>query len=125
MQINKPIIGKVFIKDLLIRCHIGINEEEQRNEQDIIINIELTGNLGDGIATDNLSKTVDYLPVYHHILELGKHSRFSLIETLGNAIADYSLAFNPKVQQVIVGVEKPHRFNFINSVGIQILRQRE
>lgn len=125
MSISKPVAGKVFIKDLLIRCHIGINEEEQRDPQDILINVELTGNLGDGVASDNLAKTIDYVPVYYHILDLSTRSRFNLIETLGNAIAEYSLSCNPRIQRVVVRVEKPHRFSFLESVGIEIARERE
>ena len=124
MQINKPVAGKAFIKGLLVRCHIGINEEEQKNAQDILINVELTTDMSDAIATDDLSKTADYVPAYWHILEIAQNSRYNLIETLGNAVAEYCFSYNNRIQTVTVRVEKPHRFPFLQSVGIEITRSR-
>jgi len=117
--------GKVFIKDLLVRFQIGINAEEKREPQDILINVEFVTDPAEAIESDDINKTVDYRPVYYHILELTKTSQFNLIETLANTIADYSLAFNNRVQQVVVKIEKPHRFNFLQSVGVEIVRSRE
>ncbi|MBI2037390.1 MAG: dihydroneopterin aldolase [Candidatus Magasanikbacteria bacterium] len=118
-------LGKIFIKDLLVRCQIGINEEEKKEMQDILINVELAADVIEAIADDDLNKTVDYRPVYRYILELAGTSRFGLIETLASAIGDYSLAFNPRVRYVMVRVEKPNRFNFLKSVGIEISRTRK
>lgn len=118
-------LGKIFIKDLLVRCHIGINDEEKQEPQDIMVNVEITADVASSIAYDDLSKAVDYRPVYTHILEIAKTSRFNLIETLADTIADYAMVFNPIVQSVIVKIEKPHRFDFLQSVGVEVTHSRE
>jgi FolB domain-containing protein len=117
--------GTVFIKDLLTQFHIGIDEEERRKPQDILINIELSTDMTEAVKYDTLEKTVDYQPVYKYVLELTETSRFTIIETLANTIANYSLVFNPRVQQVRVSIEKPRRINSLRSVGIEIIRIRE
>ncbi len=113
-------MGKIFIKDLLVRCHIGINEEEKKEPQDIIVNVELAADVTEAIADDDLDKTVDYRPIYWYILELAETSRFVLIETLANTIAQHSLSYNRRIQKVVVKIEKPNRFNFLKSVGVEI-----
>lgn len=117
-------LGKIFIKDLLVRCHIGINDQEKQEPQDILVNVEITADIASSIAYDDLNKTVNYRPVYKHILELAKTSRFNLIETLGDNIADFAMRFNPIVKSVNVKIEKTHRFDFLQSVGIEITHAR-
>ena len=38
-------MGKIFICDLLARCLIGVNPEERREKQDVVINVTLTADL--------------------------------------------------------------------------------
>ncbi len=118
-------LGKIFIKDLLIPCHIGTSDKEKNKLQDILINVELTADITEAVATDDINKTVNYHPIYLYILELAKTSQFTLLETLANTIADYVLVNNERVQQATVRVEKPHKFKFIKSVGVEIIRTRE
>lgn len=115
-------LGKIFIKDMLIPYHIGTSEKEKNKLQNILINVELTADTNKAITDDDINKTVDYTPIYKYILGLAKTSRFTLIETLAAAIADYSLDYNKLIQQATVRVEKPHKFNFIKSVGVEVTR---
>ncbi len=118
-------LGKIFIKNLSVRCHIGINEEEQKELEDILINVEMQADVAEAIAADDLNRTIDYRPIYWYILELANTSRFGLIETLASTIAQHCLAFNQRVQHVMVRIEKPHRFSFLQSVGVEITSARE
>lgn len=115
-------LGKIFIKDLLIPCHIGTSEKEKNKPQDILINIELTADTDEAVAGDDINKTVDYYPIYLYILEIAKTSQFTLLETLAHTITNYILINNGRVQQATVRVEKPHKFKFIKSVGVEITR---
>lgn len=117
-------LGKIFIKDLLVRCRIGINEEEKQAPQDILINVELVAEVAPAIASDNIADTVDYRPVYHEILRLAENSRFDLVEKLAGAIADTALGLDARIAKVLVRVEKPHRFPFLQAVGVELEKSR-
>ncbi len=116
--------GKIFIKDLLVRSRIGINEEEKREPQDLLINLELTADVSPAIASDNINEAIDYRPIYHGILKLAEASRFDLVEKMGSEVAHLALRLDTRVQSVLVRIEKPHRFPFIKSVGVEFTISR-
>ncbi len=39
-------MDKLLIKDLRARCVIGVTEEERREKQDVIVNIQVTFRIG-------------------------------------------------------------------------------
>jgi FolB domain-containing protein len=53
---------RVQIKDLFLRTIIGINEEERRNRQDVLINIILYADTRAAGASDDISDAVNYIP---------------------------------------------------------------
>ena len=66
---------RIFIRDLALRCIIGIFPEERREKQDIIINVILEADLTPAAASDQLADTVDYKALKKKILALvdGEH----------------------------------------------------
>lgn len=38
-------MDRILIKDLLVRCIIGVSEEERREKQDVVINVALSADL--------------------------------------------------------------------------------
>ena len=53
-------MDKIFIKDLFLRCIIGINPEERTKKQDIIINVTLHADLASAGKSDDIEDTIDY-----------------------------------------------------------------
>jgi FolB domain-containing protein len=116
-------MDKILIQDLLVRCIIGINEEERREKQDVIVNITLTADLARACASDNFKDTVDYRAIKKRVFGMVETSQFFLIEALAEKIAGLCLEY-PGVRAVKVLVEKPSALRFARSVGVEIVREK-
>lgn len=116
-------MDKIFIRDLALRCIIGIYPEERREKQDVVINVEMHADLRAAGRSDDLKDTVDYKSIKKAILKLVEGSAFQLIESLAERIADIALA-NEKVEQVIVTIDKPGALRFARASAVEITRTR-
>ena len=56
---SKP-LDKIYIRDLSIRCIIGIFPEERTKRQDVLINVVMHADLAKAGQTDSIDDTVDY-----------------------------------------------------------------
>jgi dihydroneopterin aldolase/D-erythro-7,8-dihydroneopterin triphosphate epimerase len=115
---------KIYIRDLAIRCIIGVNQEERTEKQDVIINVILFTDTRKAGQTDVLEDSVDYKNVKKTILSLVENSEFLLIEKLADEIAKVCLD-DSKVQRVNVTVDKPGVLRYTRSVAVEIARTRE
>lgn len=116
-------MDRILISDLLVRCIIGVGEEERRERQDVIINLSLSTDLSKAGRSDNFDDTVDYRDLKKRIVNMAEHSTYRLVEALAEAIADICL-MHPAVLQVQVRVEKPGALRFAKTVGVEIMRDR-
>ena len=115
---------KIYIRDLSIRCIIGVNEDERTEKQDVVINVILFTDTRKAGQTDALEDSVDYKKVKKAILSLVESSEFLLIEKLADEIAKICLD-DSKVQKVNVTVDKPGALRYTRSVAVEIVRTRE
>lgn len=116
-------MDKIFIRDLALRCIIGIYPEERREKQDVIINVEMHCDLRKAGNSDDLNDTVNYKSIKKAILKLVEESSFNLIESLAENIAAIALA-DEKVQQVVITIDKPGALRFARSSAVEITRKR-
>jgi len=114
---------QIQIKDLLLRAILGINEEERRNRQDVLINITLHADTRAAGRSDGIADAVNYRTLTKRIIALMEDSQFYLVEKLAAEIAALCLD-DPRVEQVDVQVEKPGALRFARSVGVEIQRTR-
>jgi len=114
---------RILIKDLMLRCVIGLGEEERREKQDVLINLILWADLRNAAASDSIKDAVDYSALKKRIITLVEGSQYHLAETLADRIASLCLE-EAAVQQVQVTVEKPTALRFAHSVGVEIIRSR-
>jgi len=117
-------MDKIFIRELALRCIIGIYPEERREKQDIIINVEMHCDLRAAGRSDDLNDTVDYKAIKKAILKLVEESHFQLIESLAENVANLALA-DPKVKRVVVTIDKPNALRFAKSSAVEITRPME
>lgn len=116
-------MDRIFIRELALRCIIGIYPEERREKQDIIINVEMQCDLRKAGRSDDLNDTVDYKAIKKAILKLVEESSFQLIESLAEKISDIALA-DDKVEQAVVSIDKPGALRFAKSSAVEITRVR-
>jgi FolB domain-containing protein len=116
-------IDRILIKDLLVRCVLGLNAEERREKQDVLISVALFTDLTKAGRTDRSEDTVDYRAVKKDILAVVDDSQYHLAEALAERVAETCLA-HLAVQRVQVTVEKPGALRFARSVAVEIDRSR-
>lgn len=114
---------QIQIKDLLLRTIIGINEEERRARQDVLINMVLYADTRAAGASDDIEDGVNYRTITKRVIKLVEESRFYLVEKLAAEIAATCLE-DPRVEAASVRVEKPGALRFARSVGVEIQRTR-
>lgn len=116
-------MDRVLISDLQARCIIGVNAEERREKQEVLINLALLTDLRRAGESDRFEDAVDYRALKKRVLGLVEGSDYQLVEALAEAVAGVCLE-DRRVQQVVVRVEKPSALRFARSVGVEITRVR-
>ncbi len=114
---------QIHIADLLLRTIIGINAEERRDRQDVLVNIVLYTDTRRAGETDDINDAVNYRTLAKRVIHLVENSQFYLIEKLAAEIAALCLD-DPQVERARVTVEKPGALRFARSVGVTIERSR-
>lgn len=116
-------MDRILIKQLLVRCILGVGDDERRDKQDVLINVVLFTDLARASQSDRPEETVDYRAVNKDILAAVDGSQYHLVEALAERVAETCLA-HAGVQRVQVTVEKPGALRFAASVGVEIERSR-
>lgn len=120
---SDPPLDAIHIRDLRLRCIIGIFPEERREKQDVVINVTMYADLRQASRSDRIEDTIDYKSVKLRIVEMIEKSQFLLVERLAEEIAGLCLQA-PLVHRVTVTVDKPAALRFARSVAVEITRGR-
>lgn len=113
--------GKIILDRLEIECLIGIFDWEREIKQKVLISFELYCDTGPAAMADNIDLAVDYKAVSKAIISLVEPSRFFLIETMAEKIAEICLGFRG-VNKAIVTVAKPGAIRGSKNISVQIER---
>jgi FolB domain-containing protein len=116
-------MDSIHIRDLTLRCIIGIYPRERKVKQDVVINVTLEGDLRKAGRSDRIADTINYKDVKKSILRLVEGSSFNLIETLAERIAATCLATRG-VKQATVTVDKPGALRYARSVAVEVKRKK-
>lgn len=117
-------VNTLYIRDLRIRCIIGVRPKERRRKQNVLISLELQCVPLAGRHTDELEDTVDYSALSRKIITMAEASSYQLIEALAEAVCGLCLE-DVSVTGVMVRVEKPGAISAAKTVGVEIRKQRE
>ena len=116
-------MDKIYVRDLALRCVIGVFPEERNIKQDVLINLMLETNMLTSSVTDDLNDTVDYKGLKKRIVEVVEASDCQLIERLAELVAEVCLA-TAHVHAVTVTLDKPGALRYARSVAVEIYRTR-
>jgi FolB domain-containing protein len=117
-----PVRDKIIIRDLLLRCIIGVNEWERRDKQDVLIDLVIFTNVEDEGSSDDPAIILNYRSLTKAIIAHVEASQYKLVEALATSIARICCV-DFKATKVIVRVEKPGALRFARSVGVEIERE--
>ena len=117
-------MDQVFIRDLVARGIIGINDWEREKPQEILINIVLFTDLRRAGESDDIADSVNYRTVAKRVLAHTETIQRKTVEALAADLARICLE-EAGVSRARVRVEKPGAVRFSHSVGVEIERARE
>jgi FolB domain-containing protein len=117
-------MDKILITDLLIRGVIGISEREREQPQDIMVNLVIFADISIAGQTDDVEDSINYRTVAKAVLAHTEKIKRYTVEALATDIANLCLE-DPRVQKVLVRVEKPGAVRFSRSVGVEIERSQK
>ncbi|NLC09293.1 MAG: dihydroneopterin triphosphate 2'-epimerase [Gammaproteobacteria bacterium] len=119
----KPGLAKIRIKNLRLRTYIGINDDEIRNKQDVLINITLVYRAKDAVISNNIEDALNYRSICKTVIALVESKSFALLERLTQEVLDCVMNFE-RVEFAEVEIDKPHALRFSESVSITLTAQR-
>lgn len=96
----------ISLKGIRATGHHGVYEDERRDGQEFIADVELGVSTRRAAATDNVADTVHYGEFAEQVAAILAGPPVNLLETLAERIADAALAYDI-VDTVAVTVHKP------------------
>lgn len=118
---NDDLYDRIFVRDLILDCHIGVYEEEKGVTQKVGFSIEAA------VAPDVTSRhdQIAEVPSYDNLIEAVKttlaEGHINLVETMSEHIAAQVLE-DPRIVWVRVRIDKLERGP--GAVGVEIVRPR-
>lgn len=119
-----PTWDRIHIRDLHLRCVIGIYQEERRAKQDVVINVTLYADCRAAGQSDRIEDTVDYKAIKKRVIDMVEASDYCLVERLAERITELCLE-DKRVHAARVVVDKPGALRFARSVAVEIVRTRD
>ena len=111
----------IFVTDLRVETIVGIWEWERQVPQTVRIDLEMAADIRRAAASDSIEATLDYRAVAKRVAEFVAESRYKLIESMAEGIADVIVG-EFDVPWVKVSVHKPWAVRGSKDVGIVIER---
>jgi dihydroneopterin aldolase len=111
---------RVFIRDLVLTCRIGVHQHERVANQRIRLNLDLSV-ADQGPMDDDLEKVVCYGELMTGIRHVVGAGHVNLVETLAERLAAMCLE-DARVRSARVRIEKLDVFSEAESVGVEIER---
>ena len=118
-------MDKIILKGIRFHGYHGVVETERQIGQKYEIDLELMTDLSAAGKTDDLTHTIDYAQVVELVIEIGTQQSFQLFETIGETIAEATLA-RFQVDEVRITVKKlsPPIEPRLTYAGVEIHRKQ-
>ncbi|MBI3309573.1 MAG: dihydroneopterin aldolase [Candidatus Melainabacteria bacterium] len=132
LQDNKTIleekintITRINVENIPCYCGIGIDEEERKLGQKLLIDVYVDVDSSSLSKTDNIKDTLSYVDIHKLVQDVAKSKPHFLIEYLAHDLANNILK-NPLVHSVKIKVRKPHipYPEFQGDVSVEIERRK-
>ena len=96
-------MNQILIQGLTVQAHLGVPDEERAKPHRILMTVDMDHDFSSAIATDSVTKTIDYFQVSQRLMEFGKGRSWKLIEKLANDAGDMVLSeFQPATVTITV-----------------------
>ncbi|MBB3182998.1 D-erythro-7,8-dihydroneopterin triphosphate epimerase [Halomonas fontilapidosi] len=117
-------LATIRIKNLRLRTHIGIKEDEIKNRQDVVINAVIRYRADKAVEFNHIEQALNYRTITKQVIALVEDHRFLLLERMTREVLDLIMSHEP-VLTAQVEIDKPHALRFSDSVSITLSETRE
>lgn len=100
-------LGTIIIRDLDVRCVVGLLPHERETEQRLSLDLDLELDFGPAARSESLGSTVDYATVAREVAAQIRRRRYRLLETLAVETCHALLAAHAVLTRVRIEVRKP------------------
>jgi dihydroneopterin aldolase len=117
---------RIFVRNLSLFAYHGVHDAEASLGQRFHLWIEARVDARDAGRSDRYEDTVSYVTMTEIAVDVATSRRFRLIEALAAAIAEALLQRLPRIDSVVVRVDKPSAAipAIIDGVSVEIERHR-
>ena len=114
---------RVFVQGIQFYGYHGVADEERRQGQRFLLDVELGLDLRPAAGSDELSASIDYAEVLRLVRQIGEKEQYHLLEALAERVAAVLLERFP-VASVRVRASKPAPPlpGAFEAVGVEISR---
>ena len=117
-------MDKVFIQNLRAHGILGIHDWERVTLRDIIINVTMFTDTLPAAKSDDIVDCVNYSDMAKKIRAHAESAARMTVESLANDLAELCLR-EPRVEKVIVRVDKPGAVPEADSVAVEVERAKQ
>lgn len=114
-------MDRIFVTDLRVDAIVGIWDWERAMSQSVSIDLEMAWDIRPAAEKDDIDKTLDYRTVSKRVSAFIQESRFRLIETMAEQVADL-IQQEFGVTWLTVKIHKPSAVRGARDVGVKIER---
>ena len=119
---SRPTAQRIVVRDFVCEATIGVTEAERSKPQRISLDIVLSLRVSPPLR-DEVAETLNYGLVVRILRRYAGESRYSLLETLAEALAGAFLSFE-EVNSTRIRILKLERYADVAGIGIEIERER-
>ena len=112
---------RIQISGLSVRTVIGIFDEERDRCQELLLHLLLDADVSKAAQSDDIRAALDYKRITKRVVAFTKASRFFLLETLAEKLAELILK-EFETPRVTLCIEKPGALRFAQTVSVCITR---
>jgi dihydroneopterin aldolase len=114
-------VDRIFVTDLRVDAIVGIWDWERAMTQSVSIDLEMAWDIRPAAESDDIGAALDYRTVSKRVAAFVQESRFKLIETMAEHIADL-IRKEFGVTWLSVSIRKPSAVRGSRDVGVRIER---
>ena len=111
-------LATIRIKNLRLRCFIGIKEEEINNRQDVVINITLNTDVSSAVKDNDIASALNYRTICKETIALVDNQRFALLEKMTHDVLAVVMAHSG-VLRATVEIDKVGALRYSDSVSME------
>jgi 2-amino-4-hydroxy-6-hydroxymethyldihydropteridine diphosphokinase len=113
----------ITLTGLKIKCIIGIFDWERKRKQNVLIDLKFPCDIKRASRKDDIQDTVNYKKIAKTVIQYVEKSRFQLIETLAENLADLLLT-RFHLEELFLSLHKPGAVRGSQSVGVSLHRKK-